>query len=125
MPICPHCLKDTAKPPEFELTGDEPQTLSQLLESRAAEIYNAYPRKVGRGAALKKIKLALSSVPFKELLAATQAFAQLWQHRPKPEWKFCPHPATWYSQERWADVDVADPEPAPADVTDEIAAFFS
>ena len=125
MKVCPHCGKDIDELPEFELTGDEtPAEKDARLTELAGQIYKEYPLKKGRGAAIKKIKAALRSISYEELLSATKAFAQLWSHRPKHEWKYCPHPATWYHQERWNDEDIPDPEPEPVDVTDEVASLF-
>ena len=42
----------------------------------AMAIYLAYPRKVGRGAALKAISKALQIVPFDTLLEAVEAYAK-------------------------------------------------
>lgn len=71
-------------------------------------IYAAYPKKVGKGAALKAIRKALSKVERAALLAAVEAFAVfVAPKKGTSDWKFVPHPATWFNQERWAD----EPEP--------------
>jgi hypothetical protein len=71
------------------------------IKEQAMEIYRAYPRKVGRGAALPKIRAALErGVPYETLLERTRKFADLTSDKSK---KYIPHPATWYGQERYAD----------------------
>lgn len=78
-------------------------------------IYSAYPRKVGRGAAIKAITNAFNrltsavgdgSRKFSPadasafLFASTEAFAD------SPAGKageYCPHPATWFTQSRYLD----------------------
>ncbi len=70
------------------------------LPDQCRAIYEAYPRKVGRGAALKAIVKALKLVPFEELLEAVREYARA---REGQEREFTPYPATWFNQERWAD----------------------
>ena len=72
----------------------------------ALAIYRAYPRKVGRGAAIKAISKALQTVPFETLLEAVEAYAcsrvdENGQFR--DDRKYTPHPSTWFHQQRWAD----------------------
>lgn len=66
----------------------------------ASDIYDAYPRKVGRPKAIAEITKALKKTPFPDLLAKTQAFAKA-QIGADPQ--FIPHPATWFHQERFND----------------------
>lgn len=63
------------------------------------EIYCAYPRKVAKPEALKAIRTALSKIPFDDLLQKTKAFATA----RNGDVAFCPHPATWFNQERYND----------------------
>ena len=75
----------------------------------AMAIYLAYPRKVGRGAALKAISKALQIVPFDTLLEAVEAYAKSRVDENgqfRDDRKYTPHPSTWFNQQRWAD----DPE---------------
>ena len=79
-------------------------------DSRTAEeIYAAYPRKVGRAAALKSIEKAMdlceSSALYKAVLDYAAA-VKTWA----PTARFTasgtdtvPHPTTWFNQERWTD----------------------
>ena len=106
-----------------ELIQPTQQNASKELDEQALAIYQAYPLKKGRGAALRAIKSALKKIDFDALLAATKAFAASWVCQPKHEWKFIPHPGTWYNQERWLDEE-ADIQVGPADVSDEVASLF-
>ena len=74
---------------------------SLLVEAEA--IYAAYPRKQGRGKALKAIDNALRTKPFPELLEAVQAYAGAVSRWTDAELAFVPHPATWFNAERWSD----------------------
>lgn len=100
------------------------------------QIYAAYPRKVGRRAALTAITRAIDRQTnhiraalyreraTQEILGLTEAFAAAVARWPKEEQKFVPHPATWYNQERYLD-DPGEwngkssvPVPTPPDVLD-------
>jgi len=62
------------------------------------DFYQAYPRKVGRGAAEKAwAKLR----PSPELLAEILSALQRWEVPTDPQ--YIPHPATWLNAKRWAD----------------------
>jgi hypothetical protein len=71
-------------------------------------IYNAYPRKVGRGLALPAIQKALTLIknsdqshdPITYLLGRVQSYAR---SRANEDLKFTPHPATWFNQLRYMD----------------------
>lgn len=72
-------------------------------------IYAAYPRKVGRAAAIAAIKKALTKVPSAKLLEAVNAYDDAVRTWP-PTARYTaagvdtvPHPATWFNQERWTD----------------------
>lgn len=70
-------------------------------ESEFASFWEAYPRKVGKGAAIKAwLKVA---PPLKECLDALA-----WQTKTE-QWaehggKYIPHPTTWINQQRWLDM---------------------
>ena len=75
----------------------------RLLKAQIEEIYQAYPKKVGKKAALKKIELALREVGFKELLKKTKLYAECRMGQDK---QYTPHPETWFNKGKYAD----DPE---------------
>ena len=66
-------------------------------------VWQAYPRKVGKGAARKVwAKLRPDTATVQQMLDALD-----WQ-RTQPQWvkdggQFIPHLATWLNQERWED----------------------
>jgi hypothetical protein len=75
----------------------------------AEEIYAAYPRKVGRAAAIK----AINKVPSKWrdggfamrkfLLERTQSYAAAVAKWPAADKQFIPHPATWFNRGSYDD----------------------
>ncbi len=67
----------------------------------AEKIYQAYPRKIGKGAAIKAITKALTKIGPRELEARVYYYAHrtAWQQNRS----LIPHPATWFNQERWLD----------------------
>jgi uncharacterized protein YdaU (DUF1376 family) len=112
---------------------EEQKTLSMALPSHSAhaekglaqkhpdlQIYEAYPRSVGRGAALKAIAGAVRRVSGgaegeepcevrearQRLLTATARYAESPAGR-NPDRSKIPHPATWFNQSRYLD-DQAD-----------------
>lgn len=65
------------------------------------EFWQAYPRKIGKGAARKAWEKAVEKSPPYEIMAGVEKFK-----RAKPwrgDLQFCPHPTTWLNQERWED----------------------
>lgn len=73
------------------------------------EIYAAYPRKVGRAAAIQAIKKAMAKVNPAKLYNAVMDYAnavKTWA----PTTRYtaagvdtCPMPTTWFNQQRWTD----------------------
>jgi len=75
----------------------------------AAQIYNAYPKHVGRGAAIKAIKRAMDKVDADILIERVRKFSKIVEpKRGTPDWKYIPHPCTWFNQERWEDEGIAE-----------------
>ena len=74
-----------------------------LQEERFAEFWQAYPKKVGKGAALKAYgKIKPNAQLHKKMLTAIeiQKRTQQWQ---KENGQFIPNPSTWLNQSRWED----------------------
>jgi len=69
--------------------------------------WQAYPRKVGKGAAREAFARAIRKIdgpdPPARLMAALAAIKPEWAKLPIDK---VPHPATWLNQERWEDGDV-------------------
>lgn len=106
-----------AKPPAPAVA---PKSDSKAVSSdkvKVEAIYLSYPRKVGRRAAIKAIEQAAERIakgslsermtacvdPEAFLLAKTKAFSDAVSKWPEAEQHFCPHPSTWFNQERYDD----------------------
>lgn len=74
-----------------------------------AAFYAAYPRRQGKAAAAAAFAQAAERTPPEEILAGLRR--QLPWLREQHAQGFCPFPATWLAQERWAD----EPQPAAAE----------
>lgn len=87
--------------PEVEEKRNEVETKSSSADDAGFEsFWNAYPRKVGKGAAINAWKKA--KPPLDAVLSAIR------KARQSPDWlkergAFIPHPATWLNQARWED----------------------
>ena len=64
------------------------------------QIYQAYPRKVGKPKALAAIKKAIKTKPANELLKTTTDYAAR-MHGSDPQ--FIPYPSRWFGEERYDD----------------------
>jgi hypothetical protein len=69
-----------------------------------AAFWMAYPRKIGKGAAVKAYAKALKDATPAQLLAAASEFAR---ERAGQDEKFTPHPSTWLNAQRWEDETAA------------------
>ena len=88
---------------EAEAYTEAVRTSLDRLRDRFEVFWTAYPRKVGKGAALKEwAKLAPSDDLAAAMVSAVQQQAQSPQWR-KDAGQFIPHPRTWLSQGRWQD----------------------
>lgn len=67
----------------------------------AEDVYAAYPRKVGKPKAMSAIEKQLKIFGFDAVIAATKRFSEAWKG--ETDLQFCPHPATWFNQERFND----------------------
>jgi hypothetical protein len=74
---------------------------ADAIASECERVYEAYPKKVGRPAALKAITKAIKKHGLQHVLQAAQRFAAAWKDQPSLQ--YCPHPATWFNQERYND----------------------
>ena len=84
-------------------TASEQHQASIKPASKPADIeaiYWAYPKHVGKRAALKAITKALDHIDYEELLAAVTEYAAAVSGAEK---QYIPHPATWINNRRWED----------------------
>jgi hypothetical protein len=91
-------------------------------ETNADEIYREYPRKVGRVDAIKAIRKALRKVDAETLRVKTIAFCRSWSGK---DLQYCPHPATWFNQERWLDEEGRAVTPNANGNEEERAAYYA
>lgn len=70
---------------------------------KAAAIYQAYPRKIARTAALKAIVKALAKTAPEKLLTATLSYAAAVEKWPDDDKRFIPYPATWFNRGSYED----------------------
>jgi hypothetical protein len=83
---------------EEEVRAPEP-----CPQDQAAAIYAAYPRKVGKQAAIRAIRLALKVKTAAALLERVAAYAAATARWPAQDRQYIPHPATWFNQGRYDD----------------------
>jgi hypothetical protein len=82
------------------VTEPKPAATTTSPAHQAEIIYEAYPRKVARPAAIQAIRRALQAKSFDWLLERVQKYAECVEGSSK---KFIPHPATWFNQARYDD----------------------
>lgn len=92
---------------QMQLTTD---VNNSPLAALAESVYSVYPKKVGRGAALKAIEKAILKVERVEKCQEGDAAAFLRSKaeeyaraRESADPKYTPHAATWFNQERYLD----------------------
>ena len=90
---------EPAREPEM-VTEAKPASTTTSAAYQAEIIYEAYPRKVARPAAIQAIRRALQEHSFEWLLERVETYASCVEGSSK---KFIPHPATWFNQARYDD----------------------
>jgi hypothetical protein len=93
------CIRSDPSVSLFEDPIQERPLNANTKAIQAEKLYQAYPRKVGKKAAIKAILWALKGREFETLMAAVLEFAA----SPKARGQYCPHPATWFNEGRWED----------------------
>ena len=81
-------------------TYSETETHSVSDLETVEEIYNAYPKRVGKANAIKSISKALEKVDAKKLLEVVKIYAK---SRENQDMQYTKHPATWFNQQCWED----------------------
>ena len=95
-----------SKKPKKASLARPPQKRTNREWSKAdvEAIYKAYPKHVGKGAAITAIERALRKIKAADLLKASEGYAKtVVGKKSTSDWKYIPHPATWFNQERWMD----------------------
>ncbi len=80
-------------PPEGESVNGKSSS------SQAEELYQIYPKKVGKPAALRAIQRALNKHPFNYVVERVRLYAQTYNG----PLEFAPNPSTFFNQERFRD----------------------
>ena len=99
----PKTVEQPAAEPDREpevVPETKPAATTTSPAHQAEIIYDAYPRKVARPAAIQAIRRALQGKSFDWLLERVQKYAECVEGSSK---KFVPHPATWFNQARYDD----------------------
>ena len=78
--------------------GRTPKPASGANTQEFETFWQAYPRRIAKGAAIRAFFSATKIATFSEIMDGVRRYAQT---RPDP--KYTPHPATWLNQQRWAD----------------------
>lgn len=74
-----------------------------LIDGIAEAIYKAYPRHIGKKAALKAIAGAMRGIPSSDLLKLTMEYAKQVTKWSAKEREFVPHPSTWFNRGSYLD----------------------
>lgn len=103
--VTPHVTGDVtphvAPLSEYEVTPlGSLRSKERKQDSQEERIYQLYPRKIGKGAAIKAIRKALGLVSFELLEMAVTEYAKA---REGQDQDYTPYPATWMNQQRWLD----------------------
>lgn len=93
---------------------------SELAQKLFDEWYALYPRKQGRGNALRAFRTALKKITFPELVAGVERYKRM-----KPDYADWAMPATWLNGERWLDKPSEPQKAAAAPAVDHYAASVS
>jgi hypothetical protein len=91
--------------PSVKNRKKEPSLSSSSVDDGFAEFWKIYPRKVGKGAALKAFRKHRKKTALDLILNACSLYAI---ERKGKDVEYTAHPATWLNQERWHD----DQDPA-------------
>lgn len=99
--------KPQVKPPvEYGLLETSKQPTAATAKERqrqCLDLYQQYPKHVGKDKALQAIEKTLALKTYDELLAVVKAYAAAVSGWPAHDRQFIPHPATWFNQGRYDD----------------------
>ena len=96
--IHPEKIQEKRIPPIVPPEGDCVQ-IPSFASSQEEEIYAAYPKQVGKPAALRAILRALDHISFDKLMERTRLFAKTCNSPAQ----YIPNPATWFREHRFND----------------------
>lgn len=94
-------VEENIYPPISPLGGIEKMKITEPSYSEEfTSFWNAYPRKIGKGAAWKIFQKSGATKNLECVLKSIEAFKKTRQWQ---DTQFIPHPATWLNQRRWED----------------------
>lgn len=102
-PMGPIYFLGVGKTPSPPPPPAKKKTKRLKVTPEALALYEAYPRKSARDAALRSIMGALKKEPYSYLLERVQAYRTAVKTWPIGDEQFIPHPATWFNNACWAD----------------------
>ena len=80
------------------------KTIARFASSDIESIYQEYPRKVGKGEALKAIQKALETIDADDPVTSLRARVIEFAESPAGhKGEFVPYPAKWFSKKRYLD----------------------
>lgn len=109
-PTCWDWWDEKAKPGKPRKAAGTAQ-LSKQAEDRFNRFWEAYPRKVGKGAAQRKWETLKPDEDMTQLLIRAVEKAKKSEQWTKDRGKFIPYPATWLNQRRWEDEITVQEQP--------------
>lgn len=93
-------LNDSEKTTSTTVPVKRDKATAKDKDNGFAHWYAVYPRKTGRGAALRAFNAALKKTDLQTLIHGAEVYAQ---SRADEDPKFTKHPATWLNGEHWDD----------------------
>ncbi len=104
----PQLTRTPSPSPRENVLSLEDESQDPPPKISAEDIYQAYPRHVGRKDGLKAIGKALKGISPETLLDHVRTFAAACEQAGTDP-RFIPHPATWFTGERWEDKELPRP----------------
>jgi hypothetical protein len=98
------------KKPELFITVDdlEKSNNNNQLNKLFEEFYNAYPRKMGRGRALKSFTSAVKKGTDPNVLIDASKKFNVFHEEKQTDKQYIPYPATWLNAEGWEDETISN-----------------
>ena len=101
----PPPLAESASPPvqnlpPLNLVSNNHVNITKKNMAIFDDLWNIYPKKVGKGTARKALAKAMAKAPIDQIQLSLALFVRAWGSQDK---KFMPHLSTWLNGERWDD----------------------
>ena len=103
---------DIAVSPEPSLNHQELSlaqlSLSVSAGSRFDEFWKVWPKRVGKGAAIRAYERALKRATHEQIVTGAKQMAALWAVMSEQDRRYVPYPERWLNSDRWADETLQD-----------------